>query len=498
LADFVKICGPRAGITACFFLFCSFSSQAADNVWQFDPELDKIHSLIINLQTSQAYDLLAHTAPKTNDLHKLYLQSLCETLDILFTEDAKRFDAVETKFKQRLLYLEELPERGETLFLQAELNLQLGFNYLNLSQELNAVIAIKRAYNLVQECQKKFPAFVPIKKTSGVIQVMVGSVPDKYRWFMSLLGMKGSVLVGQHQLEELKASKSSMNIEATILYYTIEGLINQQFDEASKGMLECLKTAPENRMLMFLAMEMLVKNSQGEEALKLLLDLDEHADGLQIYLTEYWRGEILLERGDYALAIPAYQKFISGYRSVSLKKDSYYKIALCYWLLNKPDLAKQNFEKAKKTGHETAEPDKYAAGQLENPGFPNAKILKVRFYTDGGYYKEARETLHSIIPSDLVTFKDKTEYYYRKARLAHKTGELSAAKLFYQQSIDMTGQNPWYFAPNAALQLGYIAQAQKDYPAARRYFEKALSYKKHEYKNSIDSKAKSALEQIPN
>jgi len=31
---------------------------------------------------------------------------------------------------------------------------------------------------------------------------------------------------------------------------------------------------------------------------------------------------------------------------------------------------------------------------------------------------------------------------------------------------------------------------------AKNYFEKALTYKKHEYKNSIDSKAKSALAQL--
>jgi tetratricopeptide (TPR) repeat protein len=162
------------------------------------------------------------------------------------------------------------------------------------------------------------------------------------------------------------------------------------------------------------------------------------------------------------------------------------------------DLAKVNFDKAKKSGREVADPDKYAARQLDENRLPNPKILRVRLYTDGGYYKEAREVLQTIVPSDLLTLKDQTEFYYRKARLAHKTGEISVAKLFYTQSIDMTGENPWYFAPNSALQLGYIAQAQKEFATARMYFEKALAYKRHEYKSSIDSKAKSALDQLNN
>jgi tetratricopeptide (TPR) repeat protein len=498
LAEFLKIIFGKAGFTACFFLlFCS-SSYGTDNIWSFDANLQKAHNFILNLQTDQAYAILRDPSLKANEFHKFYLISFCETVDILITEDEKRFAAVETNFKDRLTLLDSYSDSPEKLFLQAELNLQRGFNYLNLGQELNAVLSIRRAYNFTQDCLKKYPGFVPIKKTSGVIQVMVGSVPDKYHWFMSLLGMKGSVTVGQSQLEQLRNSKSSLSLEATILYYTIKGFINQQFDEASKGIEESLKTDPDNRLLLFLGVNMLVKNSQGADALKLILDLDQHQDGLQMYYIEYLRGETLMYKGDYSSAIQAYQKFIVNYRSLSFKKDSYYKISLCYWLLNKPDLARQNFEKAKKAGRAVAEPDRYAERQLEEAKFPNPKILKVRFFTDGGYYPEAREVLQSIYPSDLATLKDRTEYYYRKARLAHKTGEISAAKLFYSQTIDMTGDNPWYFAANSALQLGYIAQAQKDKTLAKKYFEKALSYKRHEYKNSIDSKAKSALEQLKN
>lgn len=496
MADPKKILSARAGLIACFFLLSFSSGPAPDYFWAFDNDLQKAHTLILNLQTDQAHSLLSQAGSRTNELHRLYLLSLCETIDILITEDEKKFETVETLFRDRLAYLDGLPDGPEKFFLQAELNLQRGFNYLNLSQEFNAVLSIRKAYTITQECIAKYPQFIPIKKTSGVIQVMIGAVPDKYHWFMALLGMKGSVVTGQKQLEELRLSRSSLNLEATILYFTIKGFINQQFDEAAKGFEDYLKTQPGNRLLLFLGVTMLVKNAQSEEALKLVQLLDRHPEGLPMIYIEYQRGEILISKGDYAGAIQAYLKFINNFRSPSLKKDAYYKISLCYWLLNKPELARENFEIAKKTGREVSEPDRYAARQLLENKLPNAKILRVRFFTDGGYYKEAREVLQTIVPADLHTLKDQTEYYYRKARLAHRTGELQAAKLFYAQSMDMTGENPWYFAANSSLQLGYIAQVQKDRKLARKYFEQALSYKKHEYKNSIDSKAKSALEQL--
>ena len=488
---------PKAGIIACFFLL-SFSSFGVDKVWIFDPDIQKAYQLVLNLQTDQAYAELSKINSKRSELHKLYVLSLCETVDVLITEDAKKFEKIDANFKERLRYIQSLTPSPETLFLEAELNLQRGFNLINLNQELNAVFAIKAAYNSAQECLKKYPDFIPIKKTNGVILVMVGSIPDKFHWFMSLLGMKGSVQVGQKQLEELRASKSSLSLEATVLFFTIKGLINQQFEEASKGIAERLKSDPGNRLLLFLGVNMMMKNSQSEEALALIHSLDRQTQGLPVYYIEYLRGEILLQKGDYVHAIQAYQKFIKGYKSHSFKKDSYYKISLCYFLQNKLEPAQQNFELAKKTGKDIAEPDKAAAAQLRENKFPNAKILKVRFYTDGGYYKDAKETLHSIVPTDLLSSKDQIEFYYRKARLSHKTGELPAAKLFYNQTIDMTGENPWYFAPNSALQLGYIAQSQKDFPAAKKYFEMALAYRHHEYKNSIDGKAKSALETMKN
>jgi tetratricopeptide (TPR) repeat protein len=167
---------------------------------------------------------------------------------------------------------------------------------------------------------------------------------------------------------------------------------------------------------------------------------------------------------------------------------------LCHWLQYDVAAANANFEKAKVTGTDKAEPDRYAARQLETGEFPNRKLLQVRFSTDGGYYEMATQQLSSISPAGLKSIKDQTEYYYRKARLAHHLGEIADAKIFYQQSIDMTNDNPWYFGANSALNMGYIAKAQKDYDSARKYFQLALSFPKHEYKNSIDSKARTELE----
>ncbi len=483
-------------MTACFFLNTLISTAATDPLWQFSEQVHQAYLLVLNLQPDKAQEILNKISDPAQDLHKLYVLSLSETVDVLITEDQKKLEQLESNFRKRLQVVETLPDGAEKLFLEAELNLQRGFNLLNLDQSFNAVFAIRRAYNLTQECLKKYPTFIPIKKTSGVIQVMIGSVPDKYHWFMNLLGMRGSVVTGQKQLQELRNSKSSLSIEATILFFTVKGFINQQFSEASAGFTECLKDQPDNRLILFLSINMLTKDSKSEKALELISTLDQHNQGLQMYYIEYLRAEALLNKGEYAKAIISYQKFIKGYHSLSFKKDAHYKIGICYWLMNDEAEAKIYFEKAKLVGREQADPDKYAASQLAENKLPNQKILRVRFFTDGGFYKEAQGVVQSIQFSELRTLKEQTEYFYRKGRLAHKTEEFSVAKIYYEETIHLAKENPWYFAPNAALQLGYIYRDQKNYAMAKKYFEQALTYKRHEYKSSIDSKSRSALETL--
>ena len=486
----------KAGPIACLFLFLFGLSFASTPTWKFEPQLQKAYEAVLNLETDKAYAGLAALGAQVNPFHKIYVESFCETLDVLISEDEAKFQNIEAHFKARLKYLEAQPESGEVLFLKAELNLQRGFNFLNLGQNLNAVWAIRTAYNHTGECLKKYPGFVPIKKTSGVIQVMIGSVPDKYSWFMSLLGMKGSVSKGQEQLQALRHSQTSLSTEATILYFTIKGLINQQHEEATEGILKVLEEQPYNRLILFLGVNMLMKNSQSEKALELIHTLDEHPQGLPIYYIDYLRGEILLQKGEYGSAITAYRRFIAHYKSANFKKDSYYKIGLCYWLQNNKEAALINFETARKTGKEVAEPDLYASAQLKGNTLPNTKLLKVRLYTDGGYYQEAIHLLATVDERTLGTDKEKVEFNYRKARLADKMGNRFAAKLYYKRTLAMSGTNNWYFAPNAALQLGYIARADHNLAEARKYFELALDYRDHPYKNSIDSKARSALDRL--
>jgi hypothetical protein len=471
-------------------LFLITLTQANAQHWQFDAATLKAYDLTLNLQLTEALQLVSY--PKTPQEH--YVASLAQALELIITEDGEKFTEYERIFQSRLE--RKLKSSPEEYFLQAEMHLQWAFVYLKFGHEFDAALNLRQAYQIVQDCKKDYPKFIAIKKTSGLLDVIIGSIPEKYEWVLGLLGMQGSIQFGFQELESVELADSHLGFEAELIHALIQGFVLQKTDVGVAEIKKILEKHPDNRLVLFLAAALAIKNSQSEEALTMLAKVTSKTDGLPLYYAYYLMGEVYLHKADYLNSITSYHWFIKHYKGQNYLKDAHYKIGICYLLNGNTNDAIVTFNQARNIGKETTEADKYAARSLADHEYPNIKLAKARYYTDGGYYADAQKLLESITPSEIPTKRDQIEYYYRKARLAHKTNQTGAAQLFYKQAIDMNGDEAWYFAPNACLQLGYLDMDAKNYPSARQYFERALTYKKHEYKNSIDSKAKSALAQL--
>ena len=478
----------KAAIAGCLFLFAPGLSPAQE--FAFDQNLLEAHRLALNLRPAEALQKI----PDESFVEAAYVASLAESIELLVTEDHSKFATYEERFLKRVdKNIKGSPRDYQ--FLQAEIHLQWAFVYLKFGHELDGALHLRQAYQIAENCKEKFPDYLPIRKTTGLLQVIVGSVPDKYNWVLSLLNMTGSVSSGLADLNEVSMSGSVFAQESKILFALVEGFILSRPESALEHMQQILATEPENRLLLFLSASLALKNSQNELALQMLEGLSAAKTGTPLYYSDYLRGEAFLHKGDYLNSISAYRWFIAHQTGQNYIKDAYYKMGLCYWLHGNENDARAIFKEARNKGKESTEADRSAAHSLSEKELPNVKLSKVRYLTDGGYYRDAEKLLGRITKKDLPTNRDGAEFAYRKARLAHKMGRPHAEES-YLETIRLTGQENWYFAPNACLQLGYIYQSQNKIKEAGEYFQRALSYRRHEYKNSIDSKARSALAQL--
>lgn len=481
----------RAGIT-CLFCFAVFSVCLGQYIGQ-GPSF-RAHQLILDLKLDQARQLIGNSQTAQD----LWLLRYADAVELLTNGDERLLEKYEAEYNQTMgLLRNRKTSSADDLFAAAEIRLQWAFVYGFYGHFFSAAWNVKQAHSLVQECKQRFPDYLPIKRTSGLLNTMLGSVPDKYQWVLGLFNMKASVEEGLLELSQIGSMDSPIGRETALMHYLVQGLILQETEKAAAGSLLLATSATDHTLFTFVAALLAVKNSQSEDALSLLRKMDLTARS-QIPHRHYLLGEVLLHKGEYQSAIQEYTTFINTTAGTNNVKDALYKSGLCHLLSGNIPEANKSFNRAKATGTTATESDRYADRQLKETSLPNAKLLQIRFATDGGYYDRAQSLISTVTPQDLKSDKDRIEFTYRRARLAHKAGQPDDAKRYYLETIEQGRDHEWYFAPNSCLQLGYLYREAQDLIRAREFFTRALSYKNHEYKNSIDSKAKSALQELPN
>lgn len=490
----------KVGLSAhLFFILCFLGITAEGHGQATKNAIRLAYHDVLRLKLDTAHSQLNALSPSPADLPLyLYTENLAEILELLLTEDRELYAMMKDHERQRLKQLEALPTNNPYReFCIAEIKLQWAFVKLKFGDTMSAAWSLTQAYRTIQRNDQLFPDFMPNKKTLGLLNSVFGAVPQQYQWLLGLLRIKGSIVEGRAQLTSLAHSRALFALEAQIILHLIDIYLLEGKDETQQAFKQLAMASPDNKLIQYLHGMILIKINEAEAALSALESVDALSEGyLYMATADYLKGEIYLQKGDYDQAVKHFSAFLSSYKGDNFVKDSYYKIFLSKWLQGNEEQASRFFELAKNNGATSSEADKYAARQVAANVWPEKTILKIRLATDGGYYDQAEDLVNAHKASDFHTLQDQVEFVYRKARLAHKQGKPHEAVQLYKETIKKSANNPWYFAPNAALQLGYYYKQNGNPDMAKKYFEKAMSYEGHEYKNSIDHKAKIALQQI--
>jgi tetratricopeptide (TPR) repeat protein len=383
------------------------------------------------------------------------------------------------------------------LFSQAEIRLQWAFLKLRFGHETQAAFGFQKAFKLISENQKKFPDFLPNQKISGVLHVLIGSVPDKYQWISDFLGLTGTVSGGMQELDNVRNSNVFCNQEAELIYQLFHAYLLKFKPETIEKLSTLYSKNADNLLFCFAYAIAAIKHNHGGEVIQILHNCPRGTEYPPFYLLEYLKGEVYLQQNKYDNAWYFYNKFLKSAQGNNFIKDSYYKLFLCQWLKNNnQNTALYLLDKVLKTGESKTEADKYANRYAEKKQFCDPVLMKARLAFDGGYYTQALAFLENCTEKSFSNPRDKAEFAYRYGRLYDKLNNTSKALNYYLRAIQLSEKDGYYFGANAALQCGYIYVLKNDKKNARYYFEKALSFNSDEYKNSIRSKAKAALREL--
>jgi hypothetical protein len=483
---------PVLIFTVVFLAFPGIKATAAS---EFRKPIQQAYTEMLKLRVRNGKNILTPELRKNpSNACGLLVANYADFLTIVLSQNEKIYDNLRDRQEDRLSQLEDLNEKTPyKRYAQAEIKLQLAMCQVFFADEVQAAWNVRSAFLLLKENQKLYPDFVPNRKSLGLLQVVIGSVPDSYQWVFNILGMRGDLKTGMANLETASRIANPFQTEALIYREFARDWMNKNDSAGPAQMQKLAAENPDNLLFTYLAMSMLKKNKQSDAALQLYQKRPTDSRYLAFPYLHHMAADLYLYKGEYARSQKENQYFLTHYAGKHYRKDAQFKAYLACFLNNDLLTAQFYFGNITGTGSALVEEDKYAEKFVERREALNRQLLKARLHTDGGFYAQAMDALDAFDLNNKTPLKDKVEYFYRKGRIFQGMNQIDSARNCYEKTVELSGTLPYYFAPNAALQLGYLAAEKNDKATAKFYFKKALSYPKHEYKNSIDSKAKIGL-----
>ncbi len=468
------------------------------------------YTLAILLATGMSIPLRAQT-PRSDDL-RTYRQLLSDGTYVsplsgspfsrylegyqLFLSTALHAgDSAIDAYFERMEELEDTLDESDPFFTytEAEFKLQEAFIELKAGNELSAAWKLRQAYKLAENALDEPGANPALHKTMGVMQCLIGSIPEKMQWIPSLFGIDGSIDEGIEQLNTACRQAEWVCTEANLLLALSHSYLLNEDEAAIQYAADALHSPVNQPLPAYLLMNIYMRGHRTDSALLQFGHLSEKKrDAIpQLY---YMAGNAYLQSGDFGAARENYLAYIESDGSPDFIRDSWYKTGLAWWLEGNEEKALSAMENVMLTGVNETEADRYATSHAQLP-LPDPVILRIRFLTDGGFFQDARQLVQETDASRFTDPKVKTEYIYRSARLDHLTGDTTAALLGYAQVVDQQGDESWYYAPNSCLMSGYLL-AGRDREKAAEWFRKVRDYRNYEYEKGIERQAQAALNHL--
>ncbi|WP_299568523.1 tetratricopeptide repeat protein [uncultured Pedobacter sp.] len=470
--------------------------------FDFNANCIKAYQNIFELKLGTAKALIAaeKKARPQNSIVPL-LENYVDYFYLLTTESKSEFERLEQNKSQRLAQISNDDKNSPYyLYAQAEINLQWALIRGRYGAYFAASKEINKANSLLKDNQKKFPSFHLNHKGLGLINVVIGSLPDGFmKSALATFGVKGDVQTGLNQLDNLAENlpKSTYEpfYEEVVFYYAyILSDVAKSPQAYAKTMKYTNRINDSSLLKTYMQAYVCARNGKSEQA----IDLLENRPRSNVYqpfpYLDYLLGVVRLNKLDLK-ASSNFDQFLQSNRGVNYIKDTYLHLA---WVsLLKGDSADYGayIGKVKASGATYADKDKQALNEANSPT-PNLVLLKARLLYDGGYLSKAMEVLTGSKADDFKTVKDKTEYAYRLARVNDDLGKDELALGHYQAAYQLGKNQKYYFAAKSAVLMGCIYEKKKNFAKAKAYFNLAMSLKDHEYQNSIENEAKQGLKRV--
>lgn len=490
-----------------FFILWIIAGQCPAASFTMTPAYQSAYEELLRLRFDSAIRIIDREKVKSSgNLAHTYLLNYIDFLKAIISEETQDYNRLLDNKSTRLKQLETVDSKSPwRLYAQAQLNLQSGVARVKFGDYAQAAVDINKAYRLFTANDKQFPRFKPNKAGVGLLHVLIGSIPDSYKWVTGILGMEGNVNHGLKELQSLLDIPSANNpypyLHVESLFITTFITFNLAEDNANKDIIyHSLKNnqinneLKRNPLLIYALSAFYLDQGQNEKALTLLSARPLDKSYYSFHYLDYLTGTALLNKLDKNAKV-YFLKYVTHFRGRNFIKSAYQRLAWLYLIEGDYSNYKVYISRIRLFGFKDIDSDKEAQHEAENQQRPNIELLKSRLLFDGGYYAQAEQLLNKLNSSHLIE-RDHLECLYRQARIYHKSGNILRAKEVYTITYKQGNKSTTYFAANSLLNLGHIYEQEGQRSKALWCFQTCLKLNFNEYRTSIQQKAKAGINRL--
>lgn len=481
-----------------FLIHCSLMGHA-QKVYEFNSVCQQAYQEITKLRINSGLTLLEKARQQNPDnLIPLLLESYADFYILFLNEDPKDYQSRYPRFSDRLDQLQAGPKSSPFYnYCLSTVRMHKAASAIKFGKLWDAGWDFRRSYQLIKENKKQFPGFAPNDLMYGALQAVVGTIPKGYKWIASLFGMRGSLTEGMKTVRGFVNSNDPwariMFNEAAFMYPYLMFYIENKKEEALAFTQLRKLDLVNNHLHTYMAANLGINNKQSEFSKNLILNRNKSDEYLKTSVWDFELGFTKLYHLETQEAAKYLESFLSNFKGKFYVKDAYQKLSWCYYLQGNMAAAEETRKMILKKGSTDSDADKQALKDAKSGKWPHILLLKARLLSDGGYATDAARLLHGKSETDFVKEEEKLEFAYRVARIYDDLGRDEEATRAYLIAIRLGENRREYFAARAALQLGQLYEKKGQKALAITYYQQCLNMEDHEYKDSLDQRAKSGI-----
>jgi len=470
--------------------------------FDFNANCLKAYQNIFELKLNTARQLIANEKKShpNNSIVPL-LENYVDYFYLISSDNKQDFERLENNKEKRLAQISNDDSKSPYyLYAMAEINLQWALIRGRYGSYYTAAREINKASNLLEENTKKFPAFHLNAKGLGLINTVMGTLPEGFlKSALSAFGIKGNVQLGLAMLDKLaenlpKSAYEPFFEEVVYCYtYVLNDVVHSPVAYA-KTMKYTERFAESSLLKTYLQAYASAKNGKNDQAIAILNEKPTGSLYQSFPYLDYLMGVALLNKLDYSAA-NYFERYLQNNKGVSYIKDTYLHLAWLALLKGDENGYGEYINKVKTSGYTYQEKDKQAINEAI-AATPNKTLLSARLLFDGGYLNRASEMLAKLDNENFNSLKDKAEFNYRQGRINDDLGKDDSALTYYQNAFNYGKTLKQYYAAKAAVLMGKIYEKKKNIDKAKAYFNIAINLKNHEYEAGIENEAKQGLRRL--